>query len=98
MMLSTDGVSAMTDSVDGPFELQSRTLGALPVVQHFLDSLQLDDLLARYVPSSAQIQMERIRNGSTLGRVKRFGFGSIPTRRRRTSGRVATCCQPTISR
>ena len=47
----------MTDSVGGPFELRSRTLGALPVVQHFLDSLQIDTLLDRYVPSSAQIQI-----------------------------------------
>jgi transposase len=48
----------MVDSGDGPFELRSRTLGALPVVQHFLDCLQLDDLLARYVPSpSSRIQI-----------------------------------------
>ena len=48
----------MVDSGDGPFELRSRTLGALPVVQHFFDCLQLDDLLARYVPSpSSRIQI-----------------------------------------
>ena len=32
------------------FELQARTIGALPVVNHFLDRLQLDAILARYVP------------------------------------------------
>jgi len=48
----------MADSGDDPFELRSRTLGALPVVQHFLDCLQLDDLLAGYVPSpSSRIQI-----------------------------------------
>lgn len=48
----------MADSGDGPFELRSRTLGALPVVQHFLDCLQLDELLAHYVPSpSSRIQI-----------------------------------------
>ena len=33
----------------GPWRLQSRTLGALPVVNHFLDRLQLEALLSRYV-------------------------------------------------
>lgn len=34
----------------GPFHLESRTLGALPVINHFLDRLRLDALWARYVP------------------------------------------------
>src|SRR3970282_1776018 len=33
----------------GPWRLESRTLGALPVVNHFLDRLQLEALLSRYV-------------------------------------------------
>lgn len=33
----------------GPWRLVSRTLGALPVVNHFLDRLQLESLLSRYV-------------------------------------------------
>lgn len=33
----------------GPWRLQSRSLGALPVVNHFLDRLQLEALLSRYV-------------------------------------------------
>lgn len=33
----------------GPWRLESRTLGALPVVNHFLDRLQLEALLGRYV-------------------------------------------------
>lgn len=33
-----------------PWRLRSRTLGALPLVNHFLDRLQLDALLARYLP------------------------------------------------
>ena len=32
-----------------PWRLESRTLGALPVVNHFLDRLQLEALLSRYV-------------------------------------------------
>ena len=31
-----------------PFHLESRTLGALPVINHFLDRLRLDALWGRY--------------------------------------------------
>lgn len=34
----------------GPFHVESRTLGALPVINHFLDRLRLDVPWARYVP------------------------------------------------
>jgi transposase len=34
----------------GPFELVSHRLGALPVVNHFLDRIGLDGLLARWLP------------------------------------------------
>ena len=34
----------------GRFHLESRTLGALPVINHFLDRLGLDELWGRYVP------------------------------------------------
>jgi len=33
-------------------QLRSETLGPLPVIQHFLDKLRLDSLLAKYVPAS----------------------------------------------
>ena len=33
-----------------PWRLSSLTLGALPLLNHFLDRLQLDALLARYLP------------------------------------------------
>src|SRR3990170_2913466 len=33
-----------------PWRLESRTLGALPVVNHFLDRLGLDALFTRYLP------------------------------------------------
>jgi transposase len=35
----------------GPFELVSYRLGALPVVNHFLDRIGLDGLLARWLPA-----------------------------------------------
>jgi len=58
MLSSTPGEWTMPDPTDGPYELRSCTLGALPVIQHFLERLQLDALLARYVPSkSARIQI-----------------------------------------
>ncbi len=34
----------------GPFKLRSETLGALPVVNHFLDRMGLPAVLARYLP------------------------------------------------
>lgn len=34
----------------GPFELRSETLGALPVVNHFLDRMGLSALLTRHLP------------------------------------------------
>lgn len=37
-------------SASGPFELDSRTLGALPVVNHFLARMRLAGRLARYLP------------------------------------------------
>jgi transposase len=35
----------------GPFRLETRLLGALPVVNHFIDRLRLDDALAAHVPA-----------------------------------------------
>lgn len=43
---------AVTPPRAGPFHLAARTLGALPVINHFLDRLRLDTLWARYVPST----------------------------------------------
>jgi hypothetical protein len=37
--------------VEGPFELHSRAVGALPVVGDFCGRLGLDELLERYVPA-----------------------------------------------
>ena len=45
--------------------LRSRSLGALPVVQHFLDRLGLDQLLEQYVPQ--QDRRFRIRPATALG-------------------------------
>ena len=47
------------------FTLRSRSLGALPVVQHFLDRLGLDQLLEQYVPQ--QDRRFRIRPATALG-------------------------------
>ena len=33
-----------------PFGLVSQRLGALPVINHFLDRIGLDELLARWLP------------------------------------------------
>ena len=41
--------SVQTVPPPGPWRLESCTLGALPVVNHFLDRLQLEALLSRYV-------------------------------------------------
>jgi len=43
---------AVTPPRAGPFHLAARALGALPVINHFLDRLRLDALWARYVPST----------------------------------------------
>lgn len=40
----------MTKRQGRAFRLQSQSLGALPVINHFLDRLGLDDLLERYLP------------------------------------------------
>lgn len=37
-------------SADGPFELESQTLGALPIVCRFLERMRLGALLERYLP------------------------------------------------
>ena len=37
---------------EGPFALRSEVLGALPIIDHFLARLHVDDLLDAYVPSS----------------------------------------------
>jgi len=34
----------------GPFELASQRLGALPVINHFLDRIGLNAVLARWLP------------------------------------------------
>jgi transposase len=39
-------------SADGPFELQSQALGALPIVGHFLTRMRLSGLLERYLPAA----------------------------------------------
>ena len=38
--------------MDGPYELRSELVGALPVVSHFCERLGLDELLERYVPAN----------------------------------------------
>ena len=38
--------------MDGPYELASELVGALPVVNHFSELLGLDELLERYVPAN----------------------------------------------
>lgn len=38
--------------MDGPYELASELVGALPVVNHFSELLGLDELLGRYVPAN----------------------------------------------
>jgi hypothetical protein len=40
---------AAVDTPDGPFELDSQRLGALPVISHFLDRMGLDAALARWL-------------------------------------------------
>lgn len=40
----------MDTPVDGPFGLVSQRLGALPLVNHFLDRIGLDAVLARWLP------------------------------------------------
>jgi transposase len=49
------GVEVKQERVDtptpGPFELVSHRLGALPLVNHFLDRVRLTDLLARWLPA-----------------------------------------------
>ncbi|HYS40131.1 MAG TPA: DUF4277 domain-containing protein, partial [Pseudonocardiaceae bacterium] len=35
----------------GPFELVSHRLGALPILNHFLDRMGLDAVLARWLPA-----------------------------------------------
>jgi transposase len=37
--------------VPGPFELESSRLGALPVIDHFLERIDLPGMLARYLPA-----------------------------------------------
>jgi hypothetical protein len=37
-------------SLTGPFQLDSRLLGALPIVEHFLERMGLERLLGRYLP------------------------------------------------
>ena len=48
-----------------PFELKTWKLGALPVVQHILDRLRLDQLLGRYLP--APDRRCRLPPAATLG-------------------------------
>ena len=39
-----------TSKQDGSFRLPSRSFGALPVVNHFLGRIGLDEMLERYIP------------------------------------------------
>ena len=39
-----------TSKQDGSFRLESRSFGALPVVNHFLGRIGLDEMLERYIP------------------------------------------------
>ena len=39
-------------SADGPFELHSQALGALPIIWRFLDRMRLGGLLERYLPAA----------------------------------------------
>lgn len=39
-----------TSKRNGSFRLESRSFGALPVVNHFLGRIGLDELLERYLP------------------------------------------------
>lgn len=44
----------IADPPTGPFRLKTLTLGALPLINHFLDRLGLESLLGRYVPHTDQ--------------------------------------------
>jgi transposase len=45
-------MDATTAQPQAPFELDSRTLGAAPIVRHFCERLRLRALLERYLPAS----------------------------------------------
>ncbi len=56
----------MTDVQDGPahtvrFSLQSERLGPLPLVNHFIERIGLEDLLRRHVPSDARCAVAHAR-------------------------------------
>ncbi|MGH9100576.1 MAG: IS1634 family transposase, partial [Acidimicrobiales bacterium] len=53
----------------GPFELSSERLGCLPVVDHFLARIDLDERLGRYLPASDR--RVRVAPGSVAGVVVR---------------------------
>lgn len=43
---------AQTEHFSAPFDLVSERLGPLPLINHFIDQLRLDDILERFVPTN----------------------------------------------